>query len=260
MTQTFGKLYQSRQLLANWTLREFRIRYSQAALGIAWSILQPTAMMVITTIVFSTLLRLPTHDVPYPLYVYSGILAWNFFAGGLSTSFSTVADNMALVSKVAFPREVLPLSSILVSLIDFVIASSVFVLLLAYYQIQLGWMVLLVPVVVLVQMALITGISLLVATVHVRYRDIRFIVPLVLQILFFATPIFYSTESIPKAYQKFFLLNPIANIIEAYRGIIFFNKLPSEAAMAYTIAIALVVLALGYGFFKRNEGKFADLG
>ncbi len=259
MSAQLERLYVSRQLLANWTLREFRVRYSQALLGVAWAVIQPLVMMVITTVIFSTLLRLPTHGIPYPLYVYSGLLAWNLFAAGLSSAIPSVADNMSLVSKVAFPREVLPIASIGVSLIDFVVASIIFVALLIAFQTPIGLAVLLLPLVVLVQLALILGVSLLASAVHVRYRDTRFLVPLVLQALFFLTPIFYSIENIPAKYRALFFFNPVANIVEAYRSLVFFNRLPDLATVGYTVIFALVVLVLGYVVFKRAEGKFADL-
>lgn len=259
MTAQLYRLYLSRQLFVNWTKREFRVRYSQALLGIAWAVVQPIAYMAITTIVFSTLLRLPTYNIPYPVYVYSGLLAWNLFAGGVSAAFPSVADNINIVGKVAFPREVLPLSAICVSLLDFAIASIVFVILLFAFQIRIGWTVVFIPFVLLVQVALIMGISLLCSAMHVRYRDTRFLVPIALQLLFFITPIFYSTETIPLQYQWLFFINPMANIVNAYRGLVFFNQLPDLASAAYTSVFALVALAAGYFVFKRAEGKFADL-
>ena len=253
------QLYSSRELLWNWTHREFRVRYSQAILGVLWTVLQPIALMLIFTVVFSSILRVDTGSIPYPAFVYIGLLSWNFFAGAVSAASSSVGDHMSIVSKVAFPREVLPFSIILVSLFDFLIAASIFVVLLAYYQILIGTAALFVPVIVLAEMALMTGISLLAASVYVRYRDLRFIVPIVLQMWFFINPIFYAVQNVPQQFQTLYYFNPMAVFIEAFRSVIFRNQLPDPVSFGIASGVSLLVLLIGYAAFKQAESKFADV-
>jgi len=259
MTLQIRYLYDSRELLWNWMRREFRIRYSQAVLGVLWTVLQPTALMLIFTVVFSSILKVDTGNIPYPAFVYIGLLSWNFFASAVGAASSSVGDHMSIVSKVAFPREILPFSIILVSLLDFLIAASIFVVLLVYYQIPIGSAALFVPAIVIAQMALITGISLLTASVYVRYRDVRFIVPIVLQMWFFINPIFYSTQNVPQQFQLLYYFNPMAVFIGAFRSVIFLNQLPDLVSFGIASGVSLLVLLIGYAVFKKAESKFADI-
>ena len=174
MQSYISELFQSRELLYRWTRREFGVRYSQSILGAAWSILQPLALMIIFSVVFSVFIQVPTNDIPYPVFAYSALLPWTLFANALSFAIPSLVGNFNLVSRIYFPREILPLAAILVSFIDFLIASIVFVLLLWYYHIPLTPTALLLPVIVLVQMILIFAITLLAAAFNVFYRDVRF--------------------------------------------------------------------------------------
>jgi lipopolysaccharide transport system permease protein len=253
------ELFVWQDLLLNWIKREFRVRYSQSILGIAWAILQPLSLMIIMTVVFSVLLRIPTSDVPYPVFVYSGLLPWMFFANSLSAAIPSIADNFNLVSKVYFPREILPFSAIVVGFIDFLFASSVFVILLFLYRIPIGPSVLLLPIVIVIQFTLIFGLSLLAGAANVFYRDIRFVIPLVLQLIMYLSPIFYSTDIIPQEFLPFYFLNPMAAIIEAYRRILIFNELPNWSYLGLASVVSVLILFFSYRYFKKVERTFADL-
>jgi lipopolysaccharide transport system permease protein len=259
MLNNVRNLLSARELLMNWTRREFKVRYSQSFLGAAWAILQPLSFTIITTLVFSILLRVPSSDVPYPIFVYCGLLPWMFFANSLSGAIPSVADNFSLVSKVNFPREVLPLSIIIVGLIDFMFAASIFVVLMIIYQVHVGFAVLLIPLVLAIQFILILGISLFAGAFNVFYRDVRFIIPLVLQLLMYLSPIFYSKDVIPNAYKPFYFLNPMATIIDTYRRIIFFNQMPDWPYLGLAASLSLLILILAYRYFKKAERTFADI-
>jgi lipopolysaccharide transport system permease protein len=252
-------LVNSRELLFNWTRREFKVRYSQSVLGVTWALLQPFSMMVITTLVFSIFLRVPSRDIPYPLFVYSGLLPWLYFANTLSTAIPSVADNYNLVSKVYFPREILPLSFLFVGFVDFLIASSIFVILLVIYQVQIGAAVLLLPLVILIQSILIFSISLILGGLNVFYRDIRFVIPLLLQLWMYLSPIFYPTDIVPERFRPFYFLNPLATLIDTYRRLIFFNQMPDWPYLGFAAFVSVMLLLIAYRYFKRVEREFADL-
>ncbi len=254
-----GELIQSRELLYRWTRREFGVRYSQSILGAAWSILQPLALMIIFSVVFSVFIQVPTNGIPYPVFAYSALLPWTLFANALSFAIPSLVGNFNLVSKIYFPREILPLAAILVSFIDFLIAAIVFVLLLWYYHIPLTLTALLLPLVILVQMILIFAITLLAAAFNVFYRDVRFLIPLFLQIWMYLCPIIYPIEIVPVRFRALYFMNPLATLIDTYRRLIFFNQLPDWPYFILATALSLLLLILGYRYFKRSETQFADL-
>ncbi|MBZ0297732.1 MAG: ABC transporter permease [Anaerolineae bacterium] len=259
MVENLRELVNARELLFTWTRREFKVRYSQSVLGVAWALLQPLSIMLITTLVFSIFLRVPSSDIPYPIFVYSGLLAWLYFANTLSTATTSVADNYMLVSKVYFPREILPLSLIFVGFVDFLIAGSIFVVLLFIYHVQIGLAVLLLPLVILIQTVLIFSISLLLGAVNVFYRDIRFVIPLLLQLWMYLSPIFYPIDIVPERIRPLYFLNPIATLIDTYRRLIFFNQAPDWPYLGVTALISIVLLIVSYRYFKRRERQFADM-
>jgi len=240
-------------------MREFKIRYSQSVLGVGWAILQPLALMVIFSVIFSVFMRVPTDGIPYPVFAYVALLPWTFFSNSLSFSIPSLVNQMGLVSKIYFPREILPLSTILVAFIDFLIASTIFVALMLFYRIPIGSAILLVPFVLLVQIVFTFGISLFGAAINVFYRDIRFVIPLALQIMMYMSPIIYPTSIIPEKFLPFYYLNPMAIIIDSYRRIILYNEMPNWPYLLLATAISILVLLLAYRYFKKAEREFADL-
>ncbi|NMC54028.1 MAG: ABC transporter permease [Chloroflexi bacterium] len=252
-------LYRSRELLYTWTMRDFKVRYSQSILGAAWAIIQPFSLMVVFSIIFSNIIRVPTNGVPYPLFSYVALLPWTFFANSLTFAIPSLVNNMNLVSKIYFPREILPLSSILVCLLDFLISCSIFVLMMIWYRVPLSWTALLVPVILIIQIILIFGISLLASAINVFYRDVRFVIPLVLQIWMYLSPIIYPVNLVPEWLQPFYFLNPMATIIESYRRVVLYQQLPDWRYLGLAAALAIVVIVFTYPYFKRADRQFADL-
>jgi len=254
------ELFQARELLLTWTIREFRIRYSQSVLGLAWAILQPLLLMLISTVVFSVFLRVqPPQGVPYPVFVYTALLPWSFFANALTTAIPIIVANFNLVSKIYFPREILPLAMILVALADFVISAMVLVLLLIYYQMPVGPTVLILPLLIVIQLVLTIGLALVASALNVYYRDIRFVVPLILQTWLYLTPVFYPLETVPEKFRPLILLNPMATLIQSYRDIILYHQPPDWRFLAITTIISCLIFVFSYSYFKQAERQFADI-
>jgi lipopolysaccharide transport system permease protein len=258
MRAAVNELFAARELLLIWTWREFRVRYSQSVLGVAWAIIQPFVLMVVFSVIFSLFLRVPTGGVPYPVLAYSGLLAWVFFANAIGGAMPSLVGNLNLVTKIAFPREVLPLATLFVSLIDFLIAAVIFAALLLYYQIPLHLTVGFVPLLVFVQFIFSLGLSLFGAALNVFYRDIRFVIPLVLQTWMYLSPVFYPLEVVPERWRSLFLLNPMATLIDSYRRVLIFGQAPDWTFLGITTVLSVLTLALGYWYFKRAEATFAD--
>lgn len=248
-----------RELLFTWALRDFKVRYSQSLLGITWAILQPFSLMVIFSAVFSVILKVPTDRIPYPVFAYTALLPWTFFANSLSFSIPSLVNNMNLVSKIYFPREIFPLSSIMVCFVDFLVASSIYVMMLLFYRVSVRPTILFVPLILMVQILLTIGISLLGSAVNVFYRDVRFVIPLLLQIWMYVSPVIYPANLIPIKYRPIYFLNPMAELIDAYRRTILFNQMPDWPYLGLATLLSVLLMVGAYRYFKRVERKFADL-
>lgn len=255
----FAELWHFRELYYALTIREIKVRYKQTTLGVGWAILQPLALTVIFTVVFSFLLNFGSGDTPYPVFAYSALLVWTFFNNALSFGSLSVVNNSSLVSKIYFPRELLPFATITASLFDFVIASLIFLLMFFYFDLKitpnLFYLFLIIPCIFF----LTSGLSLILSALNVMFRDIRFILPLVLQVLFYATPIIYSLNSLPDKYQKYFALNPLAPLIDSFRDVTVFGTTPDLLPLFIAFAVSLVVFIGGLVFFRMKEKSFADI-
>ena len=258
MTQGAAELYLYRDLLRMWTAREIKVRYTQSVLGAAWAILQPLSLMLMFNAVFSYLVRIPTDAIPYPLFSYTALLPWTFFSASISFAVPSLVQNMNLVTKIYFPREILPMAAVAAGLIDFLIAALVLVVMLAGYQVPLHRTVIMVPVILLVQILLTLGVVLFASAVNVFYRDIRFVVPLAVQLWMYATPIIYPTTLIPEDLRWLYMLNPMAGVIESYRDVVLRGAWPDWNGLGLAAVISAAVCAAGYAYFKRVEWQFAD--
>jgi lipopolysaccharide transport system permease protein len=242
-----------------WGLREIRVRYKQAFLGTAWAILQPLAMMLVFTFVFSRLAKVPTDGIPYPVFSYTALLPWTLLATAITFGVPSLVNNLNLVAKTYFPREILPIGVVGASLFEFLVASSIFVVLLLYYRIEVTWTILWLPFVLLLQLLLILGVAFLGSALLVLYRDVRFIVPLGLQIWLYLTPVIYPVTIVPERYLPLYMLNPMAGIITAYRQIMLYGQSPTWTYLAISSVEAVLVFLLGYLIFKKLEVSFADI-
>jgi lipopolysaccharide transport system permease protein len=252
-------LYNFRDLLWLWIGREIRIRYKQSALGAAWAVIQPLALTIVFTLVFSRLIQVDTGGVPYPVFAYSGLVPWTFFATSLAFAIPSLVNNLNLVGKIYFPREILPLASIGAALLDFAIAGLVFAGLMLIYHIPLTLYALWVIPLLLIQIILTIGVTLIGAALIVFFRDVRFIVPLLTQIWMYASPVIYPATLVPAQWQTLYFMNPMAGIIAGYRSALVLGEMPNLPALLLATIVSVVLLIIGYATFKRSEPLFADL-
>lgn len=258
-SQNIQELYKFRNLLWVWTVREIRVRYKQSYLGVIWAILQPLVLMVVFSLVFSLFARVPTGDIPYPIFSYTALLPWTLLTTAITSGVPSLINNLNLVVKTYFPREILPIGVIGASLFDFLVASSIFVVLMVYYRIQITWTIAWLPLVLIIQLVLALGIALMGSSLLVLYRDVRFIVPLGLQVWLYLTPVIYPVTVVPEKYLPLYMLNPMAGIITAYRQIILFGESPTWTYLAISGVEAALIFFIGYWVFKKLEVSFADI-
>jgi len=259
LTSTFRELYEYRELLWVWSLRDVKARYKQSIFGLAWAVFQPLALTAVFVIAFSYFVRLPSDGIPYPIFVYAAMLPWSFFTRSLGSGISSVVGNMHLVTKIYFPRAIFPLSSIATGFIDFLFGMLVFVGLMFYYQVPLNPAMVLLPLLFLIQLMLMGGIALGAAALNVFYRDINQMVPLLLQIWMYACPIIYPLSLVPDWIRPWYLLNPMAVVIHAYREVILKAQFPDWSILGLAAGMSLVIFAGGYLIFKQLEDQFADI-
>lgn len=252
-------LNQYRDLLWLWIAREVRVRYKQSLLGVAWAILQPLALTVVFTLVFEFLVQVDTGGVPYPIFVYSALVPWTFFTTSLSFGIPSLINNMNLVTKIFFPREILPLASIGAAFVDFVAASAVFVGMMVFFQVWPGLQVIWVIPLLAIQMILTIGVTLLGSAIIVFFRDMRFVIPLLTQVWMYATPIIYPADLVPGHLQALYFLNPMAGIVDGYRRVLVMGQPPRTDALLSATLISTILLITSYFLFKRFEPLFADL-
>ena len=259
MMQHLTRLISYRGLLWVLALGELKARHRQTLLGIFWALAQPVAMMLVFTVVFSVFVRVQVEGVPYALFAYTGLVSWLFFANLVSSGVLSVVANMNLVTKAGFPREVIPLSKVVTIGFDFLVGLALLGVLLIVYGIPITWAILAVPAIVLIQVMFATGLVLLGSAAYVLQRDLGSLLPLLLQIWMFLSPVVYPVSLIPEAYRSLYLLNPMAAIIEAYRSVILMGTVPSLVSIAPAFVIACAVFAAGYAYFKSVELRFADV-
>ena len=253
------ELARYRELLISWTNRDFRLRYKQSLLGGLWAILQPMILMVLFTLVFSVIVHIPSDGFPYPVFAYTALLPWTYFANSLSFGTNTLVGNMNLVTKIYFPREILPIAAIGVSFFDFCIASIVLLFLMFFYNLQIQITLLWVPLLLVIQTAFIIGLTLITAMLNAFYRDIRFVIPLLMQVWLYATPIIYPLSAVPEWLLPYYFLNPMAGLIDSYRKVILHGVPPNPVPLGFAAAISALVLIIGYAFFKRWEEVLPDV-
>jgi len=259
MIANFRLLYGYHELLASWTIREIRARYRQSVLGFGWAIAQPVFSMVVISVIFGNFVRVPSEGIPYPIFAYTALLPWTLFAGSISSAVPSVLRNMYLVTKIYFPREILPLSAILAQLVDFAIASLVFVGLMLWYNIPVHATLLFVPLLLAIQIVLVLGVSLLGAAISVFLRDISLAIPLGMQLWMYATPVIYSLSLVPERWRPFYLLNPMAGLIDSYRRVVLFGQPPDLSYLGIAAVVSLGLCVVAYAYFKRLEMAMSDV-
>ena len=259
MTDHLDHVVQLADVVRAWTVRTLRARYQQSALGWLWVVIQPVATVAIFTVVFTRFVRVDTGDIPYIVFSYTAVAPWALLASALPDMASSLVTNLNLVTKIYFPREALPLAAFAARVMDFAISAVILLALVLAYGIRPSpaWLVYL-PVVFLVQAVLILGLGLGAAALNVYYRDVDPVLKLGIQIWFYASPIIYPVALVPQQWHWLYFANPMAGVIESYRDVLLEGQAPGWNLVSAG-ALSLLVFVLGYGFFKRTEGQFADV-
>ncbi len=247
------------ELLSELTIREIKQRYKQSILGYAWVILNPFFQMVVMAFVFSIVMRIPNLGVPYSIFLYAGLLPWTLFANSVTSSVNVLVANAGLITKIYFPREIFVVSTILAKIVDFLLASTVFIAFLIYYQTPITWNILWIFPIFIIQQLFTYGLSLLLAAANLFYRDIQYLFGLVILVWMYLTPVIYTTELFPDRYRWIFQINPMAVIINAYRQVILAGGMPNLRSLALALLLSIVLLAVSFKIFKKLEGIFADI-
>ena len=258
--QYWQDLWRYRELFYFLAWRDILVRYKQTAIGIAWALIRPFITMIVFTVVFGNLAKLPSEGVPYPILVFSAMLPWQFFATALSECSNSLIGNANLISKVYFPRLIVPVSAIVVSFVDFMISGIILLGLMAYYAYVPSWRILMLPVFIAIAFAASIGAGLLFASLNVKYRDFRFIVPFITQIGLYISPVGFSSSIVPEQYRLLYSLNPMVGVIDGFR----WSILGGDAKLylpGFLLSLGLVLLMLiaGIVYFRKVERTFADV-
>jgi len=253
------ELWAYRELLFFFVWRDIKVRYRQTVLGFAWAILQPVFMMIVFTLFFGTLAGITTEGIPKPLFYFAGLVPWTMFSEAITRSSNSLVGEANLLQKVYFPRLLMPLSGILSPVVDFTIAFVVLVGLMVYYGYYPDLTILLLPAFLLLELMLALGVGLWLSAINVEYRDIRYVIPFLVQLWLFASPVVYPATFVPERFQAAYgLINPMAGVIEGFRWAILGTKPPSYLLVA-SAAIIVVILIFGAFYFRRRERTFADV-
>jgi len=252
------ELWAFRDLFLILAQRDIKLRYRQTALGIVWVILQPLVASIIFALIFGVLANLPSDGTPYLLFVFAALLPWNLFAGGLQRAGNSLISDARLITKVYFPRAIIPLASTASVLLDFAVAATVMLILMALNQAPFPLTILWLPFLTLIALAVTVGMSLFFSALNVRFRDFVYALPFVIQIWMYASPVVYSSSLIPERWRFLYDLNPLVGVIDGFRWALFGGEMPT-LAIAEALVIACVMLVFGASVFRRVERSFADV-
>ncbi len=259
MLKEIKELICYKELLLTLAMRDIKVRYKQSILGVGWAILQPFSLMIIFTLVFSKFVKVPSDGIPYPIFSYCALLPWTFFSTALTFSSTSLINNRNLVTKIYFPREIFPISATIACFFDFIIASFIFIAMMFYYKISFTLNLLWIPLIVIIQIILVLGLGFISGALNVFFRDIKYIVPLAIQIWMYLSPIIYPLSIIPKKYLSLYMLNPMSGIIDSYRRVILNGTSPNYQYIFISFVVSVVIMIFSYKIFKKFEGNFADI-
>ncbi|MFC1828898.1 ABC transporter permease [Thermodesulfobacteriota bacterium] len=253
-------LWNYRELFYFLAWRDILVRYKQTAIGIAWAVLRPFLTMVVLTIVFGKLARFPSGSVPYPLLVFAAMLPWQFFSNSLTECSNSLINNAGLISKIFFPRLIIPTSSIIVNFLDLLLSGAVLVGLMIWYDFWPTWRVLTLPLLILISFAAAMGAGLWISAMNVKYRDFRYVVPFIVQLGLYISPVGFASSIVPEKWRLFYSLNPMVGVIDGFRWAILGNDVLFHV-QGFMLSMVIVVLlfAGGISYFRKTERTFADV-
>ena len=253
------ELWEYRELLYFFIWRDVKVRYKQTVLGAAWAIIQPLVTMVIFSVVFGQLARLPSDGLPYPIFAYTALLPWTFFASALGKSGASLVSSAHLISKVYFPRLIIPISAAVGGAVDFAIAFVILLGMMAFYGIFPTAAVLTLPLFLLLALATALGVGLWLSALNVRYRDVGYLIPFLVQVWLYASPVAYSSSLIPERWRPLYGLNPMAGVVEGFRWALLGTDWQPGPLIAVSVGAVIVILLSGALYFRRMEETFADV-
>lgn len=254
------ELFEFRELLYFLIWSDLKVRYKQTVLGAAWAIIQPLAVMVVFAVFFGLVVRVPTGEIPYPIFAYSGLVVWTYFANSLSRASDSILDHESLITKVYFPRLLIPVAAVMAGLVDFAIAFAVLVALVISYGFVPTAAVLTLPLFVLLAVMTALAVSLWLSALNAQYRDIRFLVPVLVQLWFFSTPIIYPTDLIPEGWRTLYeVLNPMVGVVESFRWALLGTGEPPSITLLISVVMVTAIFVSGLYYFRKMEKIFADV-
>jgi lipopolysaccharide transport system permease protein len=254
-------LWRYRELFRVLAWRDLAVRYKQTVIGVAWAVIRPVLTMVVFTVIFGRIAKLPSDgSAPYPLMVFAGMLPWTFFATGLSEAANSLINNANLISKVYFPRLIVPTATVLVAFVDFLITFSILIVLMAGYHYPPGWQMLVLPAFVLLAFLASMGPALWITALNVKYRDFRYVIPFIVQFGLYVSPVGFSSSVVPTEWRLFYSLNPMVGVIDGFRWCILGGQNPLHLPeLATSICVVAFFLWFGIHRFRKTEKSFADL-
>ena len=253
------ELWEYRELLYFLTWRDIKVRYKQTVLGAAWAIIQPFFMMVVFSLFFGRLAHVPSDGIPYPVFAYCALLPWQLFAHALTESSNSLVANERLITKVYFPRLIVPISAVLGGLIDFCIAFVILLLMMFYYGIRPTEAIVALPAFILLAIATALGVGLWLSALNVKYRDVRYTITFLVQFWLFATPVAYPSSIVPERWRPLFGLNPMAGVVEGFRWALLGKSEGPGVVLAISVVVVILILIGGLYYFRRMEAEFADV-
>ena len=254
-----ASVYQYRELLYFLTWRDVKVRYKQAAIGVAWVVLQPLLTMIVFTVIFGQFAKMPSDNLPYPIFTFTALLPWTYFSQAISRSGTSLVSNSNLISKVYFPRLIVPISGALGPLVDFAISFLILLVMMAWYGIAPTWGVLALPFFLLLAFVTALATCLYLSALNVKYRDVGHAIPFLVQFWMYASPVVYSLHLIPERWRLLYSLNPMAGVIEGFRWALLGKDMPDFSAIAVSTFMMIVLFIGGLVYFRRTERTFADL-
>lgn len=253
------ELWAYRELLYFFVWANVKVQYKQTVLGALWAIIQPFFTMIVFSIFFGRLAGIPSGDLPYPVFAYAALVPWTYFANVVSISSNVLVQHQGVITKVYFPRVLMPCASVVGGLLDFTIALSILGLMMVYYGVAPSIAILAVPLLVLMAAMTAIGVALWLSALNVKYRDVRFVIPFLIQVWLFATPVAYPTSLVPERWRALYGINPMAGVVDGFRWALLDQPAPSMGLLGVSVAVVLALVTSGLIYFSRSEKTFADV-
>jgi lipopolysaccharide transport system permease protein len=254
-----SELWEFRELLYFFVWRDLKVRYKQTAIGAAWAILQPFMTMVVFSLFFGSLAHIPSNGLPYPIFYYSALMPWMYFSGALQNATNTMVDHQRVITKVYFPRLLLPMSAVISGLVDLAIGLVVFLGMMVFYGIRPGRAILLLPFFLMLAILTAFGVGLWLSALNAIYRDVRYVLPFLVQFWMFASPVAYPSSLVPQRWRWLYGLNPLSGVIEGFRWALTGHGAPPTLLLAASFFMVIVVVFGGIAYFQKMEGTIADV-